>query len=144
MSNESPVLAVIDRAVASALSRNHPAPSATRAPVPAHTEAETRAKAAAFDAKMAVDGRALGRKSMLKMHGMTEADLASKKTEGQHQADALAALPKSLVEAKGDARAFGKADRRRQAAAESGVRASTPGRASMAKELRKPGLEPAR
>ena len=112
--------------------------------MPTRTDTETCTKAAAFDAKMAADSRALGRKSMLKLQGKTEADLAPKATAAQRQADALAALPKSLAEAKGDSRAFARADMERQAAAQGGISASTPGRASMAKELRKLGMEPAR
>ena len=109
--------------------------------MPVRTETE---KAKAFDAKMAADGRALGRKSMLALQGKTEADLMSKKTARRHQADALAARPKSLAEAKGDARAFAKADMKRQAAAEGGMKPATTGRTSMEAELRKMGLEPVR
>ncbi len=58
------------------------------------------------------------------------------------EADALAALPKSIAEAKGNTRAFAKADMKRRVAAESESKASTPGRASMVKELRRQGLEP--
>ncbi len=110
----------------------------------AQTEAQIQDKARAFDARMAADAGAYGRRDMLARHGLTEADLAPKATASQRQADALAALPKSLEDAKGDARAYAKADMQRQAAAAEGVTASTPGRASMAKELRKQGLEPAR
>ncbi len=108
------------------------------------TESETRTKAAAFDARMAADAGAYGRRDMLARHGMTEADLAPKATATQRQADVLAALPASIADAKGDARAFSKGDMQRQAAAVSGVTASTPSRASMVKELRKLGMEPVR
>ncbi len=101
-------------------------------------------KADLVDRMVAHDGRARSRASMLKLHGKTEADLAPTMTSAQREADQLAALPKSIAEAKGDARAFGKADIQRQAAAERGVTASTSGRASMLAELKRQGIEPAR
>lgn len=90
------------------------------------------------------DASAHARRDMLARHGMIEADLKPKPSAAQRQVDKLAALPKSIAEAKGNARTFSKADMKRQAAAAEGVTASTPGRASMAKELRKLGLEPVR
>lgn len=92
----------------------------------------------------AFDARAYSRKNILARHGMTEADLGPKKTGAQQQADALVALPKSVAEAKGDARAFAKADMKRQVAARSGITATTPGRANMEALVRQMGMEPAR
>ena len=64
------------------------------------------------------------------------------------QADKLATLPKSIAEAKGDARAFAKADIKRQVAAERGEAvpgsSGAIGRTSMLAEMKKLGIGAAR
>ena len=60
------------------------------------------------------------------------------------EADQIAALPKSIAEAKGDVRAFGKADMQRQAAHERGEKPTNAGRSNMERLLRQQGVEPVR
>ena len=61
---------------------------------------------------------------------------------GKAEADELAALPKTLAEANGDARVFMKADMRRRVAAKAGKGPTSLGRESMARILRASGREP--
>lgn len=101
--------------------------------MPAQTDAETRSKAQAFDAQMAAqatDDRAARRIANLQRiarHGGPEGAQAKRvlaqdaAAAGQRsEADALAALPRFIEEAGGDARAYMKADMQRRVAAAAG------------------------
>ncbi len=118
------------------------------------TEAETHAKARAFDAKMAAENRAERRKANLqriaRAGGPDGAEAkrilaAESAAEAKKaKADELAALPKSIAEAEGDARAYSRADMKRFVAAKYGSSTSNPGRANMLAELKRQGIEPLR
>ena len=118
------------------------------------SEAEIRRSAQAFDAKMAAENRADRRKANLqriaRAGGPDGAEAkrilaAESAAEAKKaKADELAALPKSIAEAKGDAKAYSRADMKRRAAAKEGVTASSVARESMAKILRARGVEPLR
>ena len=95
-----------------------------------------------FESMVTAKARAMSRASMLKAAGKTEADVAPPRSAAGHEADRIAALPRSIAEAGGDAKAFMRADIQRQAAAGQGEKPMTAGRASMLAEMRKMGIEP--
>jgi hypothetical protein len=90
-----------------------------------------------LDLMVTAGARAASRASMLKIAGMTSPGSA-----GVQEADRIAALPRSIAEAGGDARAFMQADIQRQAAAGEGVKPTNLGRANMEALVRSMGMQP--
>ena len=110
--------------------------------MPTQSDADIQRKARAFDTRVSADARTYSRRHMLACAGKAGAALDPYAAAAQRQAAELDALPKSIGEASGDAQAFARADMKRLAAAESGVKVTSQSRANMIALVKAAGLIP--